>query len=148
MLIKLFLGGVGILWFIVAIGLTIWWRNKFTYVYFGEGSMMKSWTGTFVVAFVISGFLVSIIGAPAAWIDEHCPYLPDIIVIGLVIRYFMKKKNSAEADEEVENDEDNENDKSEVEIVDKNDVKNLRDSERKISSQLTEDGKGSKSDKK
>lgn len=105
MIIKLLVGGVAVLWLVLTIALTIWWRSKFTYVYFGEGSMMKSWTSTIIGAMLVSMILVSIIGAPIAWIDEHCPYLPDIIVVGLLIRYFMKKKDSSGKENETENEE-------------------------------------------
>lgn len=118
MIVKLLTYGVGVLWIVATIALTIWWRKKFTYVYFGSGSVLNSWAGTIAGASVAAFFLVSIISWPIALLDKYCPYLLDIVVVGMIIRYFMKKKNTAanDNDEEVEDDEGSEKSHGQSEI--------------------------------
>lgn len=98
MITKLLLGGTFILWVALTIGITIWWRSKFIYIYGGNGAVWKSWYGTLIGAGLLAGILVSIVGYPLALLDKHCPYLLDVFAVGGVIYYMKNKKKTPEGD--------------------------------------------------
>jgi len=100
MIIKLLIGGTFIVWVALTIIITIWWRNKFVYIYGGNGAVWKSWYGTLIGACLVSLIIVSIIAYPLTWIEKNCPYLPDVLAIGGISYYLVRRKRNPEGDKD------------------------------------------------
>jgi hypothetical protein len=98
MLIKLLIGGTFIVWIALTIAITLWWRNKFVYIYGGDGAVWKSWYGTLIGAGLVSLIIVSVIAYPLTWMDQNCPYLPDVLAVGGIGYYLVKRKKNPEGD--------------------------------------------------
>lgn len=102
MIVGLLTFSIGILWFVLSVALTIWWRNHWRYIYFGgPGARIQDWVTDFFIASVAAGCVCGIFYYPLDWLKRHnLTYFPDIIVlIGGVLWFINNRKKESESPE-------------------------------------------------
>lgn len=104
MILQLFAWGLGFLWIILTIAITVWWRSKWVYLYFGgANSVFNSWLSTLVGSGILSLVVIGILSIPADWLIRHnLTFLPDVLAAYFAYRYFSKKGDSPEDTAETE----------------------------------------------
>lgn len=104
MILQLFAWGLGFLWIILTIAITVWWRSKWVYLYFGgANSVFNSWLSTLVGSGILSIIVIGILSIPAEWLIRHnLTFLPDVLAAYFAYRYFSKKGDNPEETAETE----------------------------------------------